>query len=79
MSDKSIGNNASSLPILEVPGNSRWKDIAPYVKVSLGYWTKLGKLGKAPRGRKLSSRMCVYSNADVRRWLENPDGYHSED
>ena len=79
MSDNTTGNNASSLPALPVPGNSQWKAIAPIVKVSLGYWTKLGLAGKAPRGRKLSSRMVVYSHSDVLRWLANPDGYKSED
>lgn len=78
MSDNTTGNNASR-PALPVPGHSQWKSLAPIVKVSLGYWTKLGLAGKAPRGRKLSSRMVVYSHSDVLRWLENPDGYKSED
>lgn len=61
--------------LLQVPGSSRWSEIKEIVNCSYGFWAKLGKLGKAPAPRRLSSRMVVYSNAEVLAWLANPSTY----
>lgn len=73
-----MSENTEVKNLLPVPGFSRWQEIEELVRVSLGFWKKLGKAGKAPVGRKLSSRMVVYSNAEVLAWLDNPDTYRVE-
>lgn len=70
-----MSENTEIKNLLPVPGFSRWQEIEELVRVSLGFWKKLGKAGKAPASRKLSSRMVVYSNEEVLLWLADPSNY----
>jgi len=73
-----MSENTEIKTLLPVPGFSRWQEIEELVRVSLGFWKKLGKAGKAPVGKKLSSRIVVYQNDEVLKWLANPDTYRVE-
>lgn len=64
---------------LPLNGMSRWSNLQPFTAVSRETWRKLVIAGAAPQPHKLSARCTMYSNAEVHRWLSDPQHYRVED
>jgi len=60
-------------------GQSRWEQIAPFVGMCRVRWQQLGREGRAPKPVRLTSRMTLYPNAEVHRWIADPAGYKTVD
>jgi prophage regulatory protein len=62
-------------PTLPSIGKLRWSKIAPFSPYSKETFRTLSKEGRAPQAEKLGSRIALYDNSEVRRWLADPVGY----
>lgn len=61
--------HANTLPLV---GHSRWSQIAPFVGVCRETWRQMYRSGRAPRPIRLSSRVTVWRNDEIHRYLCDP-------
>lgn len=65
----------AGLPLI---GKSRWEQVRPYVGVSRETWRKLYIDGKAPTPQRVSKRVTLYDNAEIHKWIADPQGYRCQ-
>lgn len=59
-------------------GFSRWNQISSLVGVSKSQFRSMVLSQKAPQPTQLSTRVTVYSNAELHKWFADPLAYKAE-
>jgi predicted DNA-binding transcriptional regulator AlpA len=72
MGIKNPSHEVESLPKI---GMSRFSQFKKYLPLSREKFRQLSKAGKAPRGIRMGTRLTMYSNEELHRFLANPLGY----
>jgi len=75
MSNKNLIQERETLPII---GMSRFSQFKKFLPLSREKFRQLSKVGKAPQGIRMGSRLTMYSNEELHRFLANPLMYVSE-
>jgi len=75
MSNKNLVQEADTLPKI---GMSRFSSFKSYLPFSREKFRQLSKAGKAPQPIRMGSRLTMYSNKEIHRFIANPLGYMSE-
>lgn len=75
MGNKDLSKEAETLPKI---GMSRFSQFKKFLPLSREKFRQLSKVGKAPKGIRMGSRMTMYSNEELHRFLSNPIGYELE-
>jgi predicted DNA-binding transcriptional regulator AlpA len=72
-----MGNKNSILETETLPkiGMSRFSQFKKFLPLSREKFRQLSKAGKAPQAIRMGSRLTMYSNEEIHRFLENPLGY----
>lgn len=65
-------DDQQSLPLI---GQSRWKQLQPFVGMDRKTFQRLAASGRAPQGRRVTARVTVWNNAEIRVWLRDPVGW----
>ena len=68
-------SNQETLPII---GMSRFSQFKRFLPLSREKFRQLSKVGKAPQGIRMGSRLTMYSNEEIHRFIANPLDYMSE-
>lgn len=71
----SIKNPSQELDTLPKIGMSRFSQFKKFLPLSREKFRQLSKAGKAPKGIRMGSRLTMYSNEELHRFLANPLGY----
>jgi predicted DNA-binding transcriptional regulator AlpA len=76
-----MGNKNSSKEVETLPniGMSRFSQFKKFLPLSREKFRQLSKAGKAPKGIRMGSRLTMYSNQEIHRFLINPLNYKLED
>lgn len=61
--------------ILPLIGMSRFSKFKKFLPLSREKFRQLSRQGKAPQPIRMGSRLTMYSNQEVHRFLANPLGY----
>ena len=72
MGNKDLSQETETLPKI---GMSRFSQFKKFLPLSREKFRQLSKAGKAPQGIRMGSRMTMYSNEELHRFLANPLGY----
>lgn len=75
MSNKNLIQEAETLPRI---GMSRFSQFKKYLPLSREKFRQLSKAGKAPQAIRMGSRLTMYSNEELHRFLANPIDYALE-
>lgn len=75
MGNKDLSQETESLPKI---GMSRFSQFKKFLPLSREKFRQLSKAGKAPQGIRMGSRMTMYSNEELHRFLANPLEYDLE-
>ena len=75
MSNKNLIQERETLPTI---GMSRFSQFKKFLPLSREKFRQLSKVGKAPQGIRMGSRLTMYSNEELHRFLANPLIYVSE-
>jgi prophage regulatory protein len=75
MSNKNLTQDVETLPKI---GMSRFSQFKKYLPLSREKFRQLSRAGKAPKGIRMGSRLTMYSNEELHRFLANPLGYEVE-
>jgi prophage regulatory protein len=75
MSNKNLIQERETLPTI---GMSRFSQFKKFLPLSREKFRQLSKVGKAPQGIRMGSRLTMYSNEELHRFLANPLMYVSE-
>jgi len=72
-----MGNKNSILETETLPkiGMSRFSQFKKFLPLSREKFRQLSKAGKAPQAIRMGSRLTMYSNEEIHRFLKNPLGY----
>lgn len=73
-----MSKNLQNSPTLPTVGQSRFAQIRPFLPISREKFRQLSKAGKAPKPTRLGVRCTFYDNAEVHRWLKDPQNYKVE-
>jgi predicted DNA-binding transcriptional regulator AlpA len=75
-----MGNKKSTQDLDTLPkiGMSRFGQFKKFLPLSREKFRQLSKAGKAPQAIRMGSRLTMYSNAELHRFLSNPVTYRSE-
>jgi len=75
-----MGNKNSIKEVETLPkiGMSRFSQFKKYLPLSREKFRQLSKAGKAPQGIRMGSRLTMYSNQEIHRFLINPLNYKLE-
>jgi len=75
-----MGNKNSILETETLPkiGMSRFSQFKKFLPLSREKFRQLSKAGKAPQAIRMGSRLTMYSNEEIHRFLKNPLGYELE-
>jgi predicted DNA-binding transcriptional regulator AlpA len=65
----------SSIDSLPLIGMSRFSSFKSYLPFSREKFRQLSKAGKAPQGIRMGTRLTMYENKEIHRFLANPLGY----
>jgi prophage regulatory protein len=65
--------------VLPLTGMSRFSQFKKFLPLSREKFRQLSKAGKAPKGIRMGSRLTMYSNQELHRFLEDPIGYGAEE
>jgi prophage regulatory protein len=71
-------NSIQEVEILPQIGMSRFSQFKKFLPLSREKFRQLSKAGKAPQGIRMGSRLTMYSNEELHRFLANPLGYEME-
>lgn len=75
MSNKNLIQDVETLPKI---GMSRFSQFKKFLPLSREKFRQLSKAGKAPQGIRMGSRLTMYSNEELHRFLANPLNYGME-
>jgi predicted DNA-binding transcriptional regulator AlpA len=75
MGNKDLSKDAETLPKI---GMSRFSQFKKFLPLSREKFRQLSKAGKAPQGIRMGSRLTMYSNEELHRFLANPLEYDLE-
>ena len=75
MGNKDLNQEVETLPKI---GMSRFSQFKKFLPLSREKFRQLSKAGKAPKGIRMGSRLTMYSNEELHRFLANPIGYELE-
>lgn len=75
MGNKDLTMEAETLPKI---GMSRFSQFKKFLPLSREKFRQLSKAGKAPQGIRMGSRLTMYSNEELHRFLANPLEYDWE-
>lgn len=75
MGNKKLVQEVQTLPTI---GMSRFSQFKKFLPLSREKFRQLSKAGKAPQAIRMGSRLTMYSNEELHRFLENPLGYELE-
>jgi predicted DNA-binding transcriptional regulator AlpA len=75
MGNKNLHQEIDTLPTI---GMSRFSQFKKFLPLSREKFRQLSKAGKAPKGIRMGSRMTMYSNEELHRFLANPLDYDWE-
>jgi len=75
MSSSPIAVEPEILPLI---GMSRFSQFKKFLPLSREKFRQLSKAGKAPKGIRMGSRLTMYSNQELHRFLANPLCYEAE-
>jgi len=75
MSNKNSIQEVETLPKI---GMSRFSQFKKFLPLSREKFRQLSKAGKAPQGIRMGSRLTMYSNEEIHRFLANPLAYELE-
>lgn len=75
MSNRKPIQEVETLPKI---GMSRFSQFKKFLPLSREKFRQLSKAGKAPQGIRMGSRMTMYSNEELHRFLSNPLDYNWE-
>ena len=75
MGNKDLSHETETLPKI---GMSRFSQFKKFLPLSREKFRQLSKAGKAPQGIRMGSRMTMYSNEELHRFLANPLEYDLE-
>lgn len=75
MSNKNLTQEVETLPKI---GMSRFSQFKKFLPLSREKFRQLSKAGKAPKAIRMGSRLTMYSNEELHRFLANPLDYHLE-
>jgi len=59
-------------------GMSRFSSFKSYLPFSREKFRQLSKAGKAPQGIRMGTRLTMYENKEIHRFLDNPLEYVAE-
>lgn len=76
MSNKNLVNEVESLPLI---GMSRFSQFKKFLPLSREKFRQLSKAGKAPQGIRMGTRLTMYENKEIHRFISNPLEYLSEE
>jgi len=76
MGNKTVINDLDTLPKI---GMSRFGQFKKFLPLSREKFRQLSKAGKAPRAIRMGSRLTMYSNEELHKFLSNPLSYKSGD
>lgn len=69
----------NSQEVLPLIGMSRFSQFKKFLPLSREKFRQLSKAGKAPKGIRMGSRLTMYSNKEIHRFLNNPLNYRLEE
>jgi predicted DNA-binding transcriptional regulator AlpA len=72
MSNKNLTPEVETLPLI---GMSRFSQFKKFLPLSREKFRQLSKAGKAPQGIRMGTRLTMYENKEIHRFLANPLGY----
>jgi prophage regulatory protein len=72
MGNKNLNQEIETLPKI---GMSRFSQFKKFLPLSREKFRQLSKAGKAPQGIRMGSRLTMYSNEELHRFLANPLDY----
>ena len=72
MGNKKLIYEVETLPKI---GMSRFSQFKKFLPLSREKFRQLSKAGKAPQGIRMGSRLTMYSNEELHRFLANPIDY----
>lgn len=75
MGNKDLNQEVETLPKI---GMSRFSQFKKFLPLSREKFRQLSKAGKAPKGIRMGSRLTMYSNEELHRFLANPISYELE-
>jgi len=75
MSNKNLVQETGTLPQI---GMSRFSSFKGYLPFSREKFRQLSKAGKAPQPIRMGTRLTMYSNEELHRFLANPLCYESQ-
>lgn len=70
-----IKNPTQEVQVLPKIGMSRFNQFKRYLPLSREKFRQLSKVGKAPQPIRMGSRLTMYSNEELHRFLANPLAY----
>lgn len=72
-----MGNKNSNKEVETLPkiGMSRFSQFKKFLPLSREKFRQLSKAGKAPKAIRMGSRLTMYSNEELHRFLANPLDY----
>jgi predicted DNA-binding transcriptional regulator AlpA len=72
MSNKNVIQEVETLPLI---GMSRFSQFKKFLPLSREKFRQLSKAGKAPKAIRMGTRLTMYENKEIHRFLANPLGY----
>jgi hypothetical protein len=75
MSIKNLHQEIETLPLI---GMSRFSQFKKFLPLSREKFRQLSKAGKAPQGIRMGTRLTMYENKEIHRFLDNPLEYVAE-
>lgn len=76
MNNKHLNQEVETLPLI---GMSRFSQFKKFLPLSKEKFRQLSKQGKAPQGIRMGTRLTMYSNEEIHKFLANPLGYELEE
>lgn len=65
--------------VLPLSGMSRFSQFKKFLPLSREKFRQLSRQGKAPQPIRMGTRLTMYSNQELHRFLSNPLGYRVEE
>jgi predicted DNA-binding transcriptional regulator AlpA len=75
MPSKQVAPQSDDLPLI---GMSRFSQFRKYLPLSREKFRQLSRVGKAPQPIRMGTRLTMYENKEIHRFLTNPLGYQVE-
>ena len=76
MEKSKLNSKVETLPSI---GMSRFSSFKDYLPFSREKFRQLSKAGKAPQGIRMGTRLTMYENREIHRFLSSPLNYRLEE